>query len=417
MLPAPYRPFVFLLLAGMIGAIPLLAQENQEWRFHHGQVQVPIKNWAAPLYFRPSEEESAVMKRTWEASATTEVGNLSPAVNASSSIDPSVPLVFVATTPCRVMDTRAGQGQTGAFGPPAVAGGTSRTVPIPTSPTCSVPTTALAYSFNVTVVPHGPLGYLTIWPDGQTQPVVSTLNSYTGTVVANAAIVPAGTNGSVDVYVTDTTDVILDINGYYVPQTVLALGAGTVSAPSLTFSNDTNSGLYSPSAGTVDITSKGNNILTVNSSGINVTGSVSSTGVISGNGSGLTNVSASNVASGTTLRGSYAVAFTAAAGGDRSTSAISFGFTLPSAPVANFIAAGGASTTACPGTSANPQAARGQLCVYETSSTNVSADRCIAKTGSGYVCNAADPYGTSVWLTSTAAGATVSVGSWAVTVP
>ena len=67
----------------------------------------------------------------------------------------------------------------------------------------------------MTVVPAGPLSYLTLWPTGQTQPFVSTLNSFGGIVVANAAIVPAGADGAVSVYVTDPTDVILDINGYF----------------------------------------------------------------------------------------------------------------------------------------------------------------------------------------------------------
>jgi hypothetical protein len=44
---------------------------------------------------------------------------------------------------------------------------------------------------------------------------VSTLNDLTGTIVANAAIVPAGTSGSIDVYSSSVTDVIIDINGYY----------------------------------------------------------------------------------------------------------------------------------------------------------------------------------------------------------
>jgi hypothetical protein len=29
--------------------------------------------------------------------------------------------------------------------------------------------------------------------------------------------VPAGTSGSIDVYVSNTTDVIIDINGYFAP--------------------------------------------------------------------------------------------------------------------------------------------------------------------------------------------------------
>ena len=41
------------------------------------------------------------------------------------------------------------------------------------------------------------------------------MNSGQGNVVANAAIVPAGDGGAVSVYVTDATDVILDIDGYF----------------------------------------------------------------------------------------------------------------------------------------------------------------------------------------------------------
>jgi hypothetical protein len=36
-------------------------------------------------------------------------------------------------------------------------------------------------------------------------------------VVANAAIVPAGTGGGISIYVTNQTQVILDINGYFAP--------------------------------------------------------------------------------------------------------------------------------------------------------------------------------------------------------
>ena len=122
---------------------------------------------------------------------------------------------FVPVTPCRVMDTR---GATGTFGGPSIAGGATRSVPIPQS-ACNIPSTAQAYSLNITVVPPGPLTYLSIWPTGQTQPVVSTLNSLDGRIVANAAIVPAGTNGAISVFVSNTTDVIIDINGYFAPVT------------------------------------------------------------------------------------------------------------------------------------------------------------------------------------------------------
>jgi len=118
-------------------------------------------------------------------------------------------LQFVAVTPCRVVDTR----NTG--GP--IPGGTSRNFLVPQEGGCNIPTTAAAYSLNVTVVPPGPLGYLTIWPTGEDQPVVSTMNSLDGRVKANAAIVPAGYQGAVSVFVSNTSDVVLDIDGYFAP--------------------------------------------------------------------------------------------------------------------------------------------------------------------------------------------------------
>jgi hypothetical protein len=44
------------------------------------------------------------------------------------------------------------------------------------------------------------------------QPLVSTLNAYGGQVVANAAIVKSC---SVNVYVTNSTEVIIDVYGYF----------------------------------------------------------------------------------------------------------------------------------------------------------------------------------------------------------
>ena len=122
-------------------------------------------------------------------------------------------LTFYPVTPCRVADTR---GVRGPFGGPAMGTGETRSFTIPAS-ACPIPATAAAYSLNVTVVPGGVLSYLSTWPAGSAQPLVSTLNSFDGSVVANAAIVPAGTGGAIDVFVTNPTDVILDINGYFAP--------------------------------------------------------------------------------------------------------------------------------------------------------------------------------------------------------
>jgi hypothetical protein len=144
--------------------------------------------------------------------AAVNAGGTSPLSNEASATAGN-PLRLVAMTPCRVVDTRNANG---AFGSPSLVGGAARSFAIP-SGSCGIPTTAAAYSLNVTVAPQGGLDYLTVWPSGAAQPVVSTLNSVDGRTKANAAIIPAGTGGAVSVYATNTTDVILDIDGYFVP--------------------------------------------------------------------------------------------------------------------------------------------------------------------------------------------------------
>ena len=129
-------------------------------------------------------------------------------------LTPPTALQFIAVTPCRAVDTRPGNGGNGP-----IIGNTSQSFTISGKGSCASLPNAAAYSLNVTVIPTHGLGYLTIWPAGQAQPVVSTLNSVDGRVKADAAIVPAGTSGQVSVYVTDTTNVLLDVNGYFAPDT------------------------------------------------------------------------------------------------------------------------------------------------------------------------------------------------------
>jgi hypothetical protein len=122
-------------------------------------------------------------------------------------------LLFYPLTPCRIVDTRE---SAGPLGGPSLAGGANRDFPVLLS-TCSVPPSAVAYSLNFAAVPNGRLGFLTAWPTGQSRPVVAALNAPTGTPTANASILPAGAGGSISVFATDNTDLVIDINGYFAP--------------------------------------------------------------------------------------------------------------------------------------------------------------------------------------------------------
>ena len=70
--------------------------------------------------------------------------------------------------------------------------------------------------FNATVVPSGNLSYLTLWPDGENQPVVWTPNAADGSITSNMAIVPSS-NGKIDAYAAGLTRMILDISSYFAP--------------------------------------------------------------------------------------------------------------------------------------------------------------------------------------------------------
>jgi hypothetical protein len=191
-----------------------------------------LKHWPAPLFWQP---------QTAQATAAD------PPVN---------PLVLVAMTPCRVVDTRASQAFPAPFGAPALAGGASRTFPLPSSTLCSIPAATQAYSLNITVVPSTPTGFITAYPTGQPLPLAATLVWSQGSVTSNAAVVPGG-SGSVDVYANSATDVVIDINGYYVPDGYVATG---------TLNTAVGGGLYSNTTGTQN-TAVGQGALFFNTTG------------------------------------------------------------------------------------------------------------------------------------------------------
>ena len=120
-------------------------------------------------------------------------------------------LAFYLQDPCRVVET---EGPVGPFGGPHMAPGETRSFPFGASP-CGFPAGAMAYSLNVTVAPMAPLSYLTAWPSTLPRPLASTLNAHTGLPTANAAIVPAGPDRGVQVYVTHSTRLVMDRNGYF----------------------------------------------------------------------------------------------------------------------------------------------------------------------------------------------------------
>lgn len=140
-------------------------------------------------------------------------------------------LRFVALDPCRLVETRSEynfQGRTGAFGPPYLRTGETRTLAPSQSNVCQVPVTAKAFVLNVTLVPRGVADFVTLWPAGESRPEYWTARSPDGQVVANSAIVKAGSGGAIQIYSSNDVDVVVDISGYF---TDSAAGSNLVFYP------------------------------------------------------------------------------------------------------------------------------------------------------------------------------------------
>jgi hypothetical protein len=176
---------------------------------------VPISAKAAPGWvFDRWTGRTADIRRVTQANATVKVdiGTNRLTANFVRAVTGIAPSRFVPLPPCRILDTRSPGGL-------ALVAKSTRNINLAGIQACgtNIPANASAYSINVTVIPKGPLGYLSIVPMGVEPGKVSTLNSLDGRIKANAAIVGAGNGGRISLYATDATDVAIDVNGYFSP--------------------------------------------------------------------------------------------------------------------------------------------------------------------------------------------------------
>jgi hypothetical protein len=123
---------------------------------------------------------------------------------------------FVPITPVRLTDTRVPTN-----GMP-IAANTSEEFNLSTTAS-GIPTTATAVATNITVVPSGAPGYLTVYPASDTTvPVASDVNwtANESPAVSNFTVADTGGTGSVEVYNSHgvTINLLIDAFGYFARQ-------------------------------------------------------------------------------------------------------------------------------------------------------------------------------------------------------
>jgi S-layer homology domain len=119
------------------------------------------------------------------------------------------------------------------------------------------------------------------------------------------------------------------------------------------------------------------------------------------------------VASGVTITGHFAASGVASMTFQRADGAISFPVPFAVAPTPHIILPGGASTAACPGSFSNPQAAPGQLCLYEAQRFNVFPGECVLTGDSP--CGHATEHGGIFQMLAAAPALFFITGTWAAT--
>lgn len=132
--------------------------------------------------------------------------------------------VYTSAAAHLIVDVNGGYAPTGGFGYTSLTPRRvhdSRPVPIPAGSTTQVQITGLtraprAAVVNLTAVAPEADGYLTAWPCSIARPEVSNLNFPAGiSAVANAAQVPVDADGSVCIYNSAATGLLVDVVGVY----------------------------------------------------------------------------------------------------------------------------------------------------------------------------------------------------------
>ncbi len=122
---------------------------------------------------------------------------------------------YVPVSPYRILDTRLGQGF-----PQRVTAGQSFTLTL-----TDVPAGASAVVLNLTIDGSGDGGFVTVYPTGVARPLASSINvDAVGQTIANVVTVPIGAGGTVDIFSQITTDLVADVQGYYMPASTAQAG-------------------------------------------------------------------------------------------------------------------------------------------------------------------------------------------------
>ena len=128
------------------------------------------------------------------------------------------PAPYQGFEPCRMIDTRTANG---TYGGPKLVAGATRTFDLDVNGTGGLcantfPPNVKAMVVNVTLVNEDGPGFVTIYPGNGTQPLASSINSSgPNTVIGNEIVMPLAPDGTVKVYTSVGTHLVMDLVGIF----------------------------------------------------------------------------------------------------------------------------------------------------------------------------------------------------------
>jgi hypothetical protein len=127
----------------------------------------------------------------------------------------SMPTQFFTTTPCRVVDTRAGSAA--PIGGPALVARLTRRFTL--AGHCGIPSSAQAVALDVTVTEAGAAGNLRLFPAGLSVPLFTVVSYRQGQTRGSNTVVALSADGEIAAYVAQAArtkvHVIIDVSGYF----------------------------------------------------------------------------------------------------------------------------------------------------------------------------------------------------------
>ena len=127
-----------------------------------------------------------------------------------------------------MLETRQGQSGCDNPGAPLAAGGTRTQPGRLTCGGVTIPNAAEALVGNATVVGPAAQGFITLFPSDAAQPMVASGNYTAGSVVNTPFTVGLGADGAFKIFTTQTTEMVIDVLGYYSAEASDVNGAGNL---------------------------------------------------------------------------------------------------------------------------------------------------------------------------------------------